>query len=48
MSSADKWADVDLDKTRALTVRDTKNGRDGVLLLPTQLLDLGASAGSHR
>jgi len=35
-----KWADVDLEKTRTLTVRDTKNSRDHVLPLSTQLLDL--------
>jgi integrase len=35
-----KWDDVDLVKTRTLTVRDTKNGKDHVLPLPTQLLDL--------
>jgi len=39
-AAALRWADVDLDKTRTLTVRDTKNGRDHVLPLSTQLLDL--------
>jgi integrase len=39
-ASALRWADVDIDKTRTLTVRDTKNGRDHVLPLSTQLLDL--------
>jgi len=35
-----KWTDVDLVKTRTLTVRDTKNGRDHVLPLSTQLLEV--------
>jgi integrase len=39
-AAALKWIDVDLDKARTLTVRDTKNGRDHVLPLSTQLLDL--------
>jgi integrase len=39
-AAALKWDDVDLFKTRTLTVRDTKNGRDHVLPLSTQLLDL--------
>jgi integrase len=39
-AAALQWADVDIDKTRTLTVRDTKNGRDHVLPLSTQLLDL--------
>jgi integrase len=39
-ASALKWADVDVSKSRILTVRATKNGRDHVLPLSTQLLDL--------
>jgi integrase len=39
-AAALKWQDVDLDKTRTLTVRDTKNGRDHVLPLSAQLFDL--------
>jgi integrase len=39
-AAALKWDDVDLAKARTLTVRDTKNGRDHVLPLSTQLLDL--------
>jgi integrase len=39
-AAALKWADVDLVKTRTLTVRDTKNGRDHVLPLSMQLLDV--------
>jgi integrase len=39
-ATALKWADVDLEKSRTLTVRDTKNGRDHVLTLSTQLLDV--------
>jgi integrase len=39
-ASALKWDDVDLLKTRTLTVLDTKNGTDHVLPLSTQLLDL--------
>jgi integrase len=39
-AAALKWTDVDIDKTRTLTVRATKNGRDHVLPLSTQLLDL--------
>lgn len=39
-ASALKWSDVDLAKTRTLTVRDTKNGSDHVLPLSTQLWDL--------
>ncbi len=35
-----RWADIEVDKARTLTVRDTKNGRDHVLPLSTQLLDL--------
>jgi integrase len=39
-AAALKWADVDIERSRTLTVRDTKNGRNHVLPLSTQLLDL--------
>jgi integrase len=39
-AAALKWADIDLDKGRTLAVRDTKNGRDHVLPLSTQLVEL--------
>lgn len=39
-AAALRWADVDLDRARTLTVRDTKNGRDHVLPLSSQLLTL--------
>jgi integrase len=38
-AAALRWQDVDLDKSRTLTVHDTNNGRDHVLPLSTQLLD---------